>query len=129
MNRVIAIALLVAAALPLASAAEPETPGGRPHRVHALVHATVVPRPGERIEDATVVIRDGVFPPLHSTDTQLQWDTLHVDIFEQPEHRRDLLDATGRQTVPCLRIEDPSGNAQWMHESADIVTFLEQQAG
>lgn len=26
---------------------------------HAIVHATVVPRPGERVDDATIVVRDG----------------------------------------------------------------------
>ncbi len=29
-------------------------------RWHAIVHATAIPEPGERIEDATIVLRDGV---------------------------------------------------------------------
>ena len=30
------------------------------YRVHALIHATVVTRPGETLEDATIVLRDGL---------------------------------------------------------------------
>lgn len=38
----------------------PDSPGGRPHRVHALVGAKVVLRPGEVLESGTIVVRDGV---------------------------------------------------------------------
>jgi glutathione S-transferase len=48
------------------------------------------------------------------------------DIHQQPRHREELVGATGRQMVPCLRIEGPSG-ARWMHESADIVRYLERE--
>jgi len=41
-----------------------DAPVRGPHKVdprwHALVHATLVPRPGESVEDATVVLREGV---------------------------------------------------------------------
>jgi glutathione S-transferase len=46
------------------------------------------------------------------------------DILESPERRRELALATGRQTVPCLRIESENGGVRWMHESRDIVEYL-----
>ena len=51
------------------------------------------------------------------------------DIDESPEHREELVQATGRATVPCLRIEDPTGEVRWMHESEDIIDYLEQRFG
>ena len=48
------------------------------------------------------------------------------DIHKNPSYRDELVAATGRQTVPCLRIEGASG-ARWMHESADIVRYLERE--
>ena len=48
------------------------------------------------------------------------------DILAHPGHRRELVEATGRRTVPCLRIEDPSGEVRWMHESLDIAAWLER---
>ncbi|RMH24064.1 MAG: hypothetical protein D6693_10380, partial [Planctomycetota bacterium] len=62
-----ALGAVTAAALVLTLApdapAQPAPPAGireNPARWHALVGATVIPAPGERIENATVVIRDGV---------------------------------------------------------------------
>jgi glutaredoxin len=60
---------------------------------------------------------------------RLQVDVELRDIRTEPRYREDLLAATGRTTVPCLRIEEERGKPRWMHESADIVTFLEQQFG
>jgi glutathione S-transferase len=59
---------------------------------------------------------------------------LHVDlelrdVRNQPSFREELVAATGRGTVPCLRIEEDSGKSRWMHESADIIAFLEQHFG
>ncbi len=54
---------LLASALLLSAARADDpadSPGGAPHRVHALVGATVVPRPGLRLERATVILRDGL---------------------------------------------------------------------
>lgn len=42
-----------------------------------------------------------------------------------PEYEAELKAATGRATVPCLRIES-EGQEQWMHESDDIVEYLHQ---
>ena len=38
----------------------PTSPGGVPGRVHALIGADIVPRPGERIEGGVVLVRDGL---------------------------------------------------------------------
>jgi glutathione S-transferase len=48
------------------------------------------------------------------------------DIQAQPKYRDELVAATGRQMVPCLRIES-GGKARWMHESADIIRYLETE--
>jgi glutaredoxin len=47
------------------------------------------------------------------------------DIQKQSKYREELVAATGKQMVPCLRIEPPAGASRWMHESADIVRYLE----
>lgn len=56
-------------------------------------------------------------------------DALHIegiemrDILMDREHRHDLIEATGRGTVPCLVID-----GRYMHESADIVRWLRERA-
>lgn len=45
------------------------------------------------------------------------------DVLETPEHRRELVRARGRGTVPVLRIEDEDG-VRWTAESRDIVRWL-----
>jgi glutathione S-transferase len=44
----------------------------------------------------------------------------------EPKWRAELVSATGKQMVPCLRIE-AGGVARWMHESADIIRYLETE--
>ena len=46
------------------------------------------------------------------------------DINERSTRRRELVEATGRSMVPCLRIESAAGEVEWMHESRDIVAYL-----
>lgn len=48
------------------------------------------------------------------------------DIRSHEAHREELVAATGRTTVPVLRIEQTDGKVQWLPESLDIVRFLEQ---
>ncbi|MED5262002.1 MAG: glutaredoxin [Myxococcota bacterium] len=50
------------------------------------------------------------------------------DIDTDADARRDLQAATGRETVPCLRIDDSTGAPRWLHESAAIIEFLEESA-
>jgi len=48
------------------------------------------------------------------------------DIFENPQHRADLIEARGRATVPVLRITSPDGEDRWMPQSRDILRYLEK---
>jgi glutaredoxin len=57
-------------------------------------------------------------------------EALDLDIefrntIENPEYQRDVAEATGRTTVPVLRIESEDGAVRWMPESADIMAYLE----
>jgi len=47
-----------------------------------------------------------------------------MEIFDEPRHREDLVDARGRATVPVLRITAPDGEQRLMPESRDIVRYL-----
>ena len=49
------------------------------------------------------------------------------DVRADAQHMGDLRAATGRSTVPVLRIEEDGGQVRWMPESLDIVAYLEQQ--
>jgi glutathione S-transferase len=51
------------------------------------------------------------------------------DVTSQPELRRDIIEATGRRTVPVLRIVHADGREQWMFESRDIVRYLHERFG
>jgi glutaredoxin len=60
-------------------------------------------------------------------------DSLGLDIelrntLETPEYLEELIRATGRTTVPVLRIESQEGEVRWMPESADIIEYLEELA-
>ena len=48
------------------------------------------------------------------------------DIHQDSEHLQALLNATGRQTVPCLRITE-GGEDRWMHESSAIIEYLQER--
>ncbi len=58
--------------------------------------------------------------------SRLQLELELRDIQREPKYRDELVTATGKQMVPCLRIEN-GGSARWMHESADIVRYLETE--
>lgn len=49
------------------------------------------------------------------------------DTLVDREAAHELVEATGRRTVPVLRIDEPDGAVRWMPESADIVAYLEQR--
>jgi glutaredoxin len=44
-------------------------------------------------------------------------------------HADALLEATGRRTVPVLRIDDEDGETRWMPESVEIVAYLQERFG
>lgn len=62
------------------------------------------------------------------TIARLELEVKLRDIDTDADARRDLLEATGRETVPCLRIEDSPGVSSWLHESAAIEEFLAERA-
>ncbi len=51
------------------------------------------------------------------------------DVLAEPDRLQELVEATGRRTVPCLKIESEDGSVEWMHESRDIVSYLESLPG
>lgn len=50
------------------------------------------------------------------------------DTMRDDEANEALFDATGRETVPVLRIEQRDGSVRWMPESLDIVRYLKERA-
>ena len=51
------------------------------------------------------------------------------NIWQSGEAERELLQATGRHTVPVLRIVDGGGDNRWLPESGDIIRYLEDKYG
>jgi len=51
------------------------------------------------------------------------------DIHADTEHRKALIAARGRATVPVLRIASPGGEERWMPESRDIIRYLKTTYG
>lgn len=51
------------------------------------------------------------------------------DIDAQASFRDELQAATGRATVPCLRMVSDAGEVSWQHESRDIIAALQGFAG
>jgi len=49
------------------------------------------------------------------------------NIQQSHQHRIDLHRGGKKTQVPCLRIEQANGEAQWLYESDDIIYFLAQQ--
>lgn len=49
------------------------------------------------------------------------------DAQHDERHRADLLQGGGEVKVPCLRYTDAQGQVQWMYESADIISYLQQR--
>jgi glutaredoxin 2 len=61
-------------------------------------------------------------------------ESLGLDIplrntMREDEHNDAVRAATGRETVPVLRIESKDGSVRWMPESLDIVRFLNERYG
>ena len=63
-----------------------------------------------------------VFPAIE----QLGGDVELRDILAEPQHGQELVEATGRTTVPCLRIESDDDSVEWLHESRDIIRYLQE---
>ena len=61
-------------------------------------------------------------------------DSLGIEVplrntMQDGDHREAVRAATGRGTVPVLRIEEPNGEIEWLSESADIVRYLISRFG
>ena len=68
----------------------------------------------------------------YCTRVRIAMDELGVepelrDVYADAQHRAELLDATGRLTVPVLRVEQDEGEVIWMPESRDIVRYLQER--
>ena len=50
-----------------------------------------------------------------------------VDAKRCETSKQELVEGGGKLKVPCLRIEENSGDVHWMYESSDIISFLEDQ--
>ncbi len=48
------------------------------------------------------------------------------NINQKNNFREELIREGGKRTVPCLRIEKPDGEVQWLYESKDVVVHLQQ---
>ncbi|MCP4903778.1 MAG: glutaredoxin [bacterium] len=46
------------------------------------------------------------------------------DTLRNVDHRNAVVEATGRGTVPVLRIDAGDGRAEWLPESTEIVRYL-----
>ncbi len=51
------------------------------------------------------------------------------NIWQEPAFEKELVSATGRTTVPVLKINQDGGDARWMPESSDIVNYIQSNAG
>ncbi len=48
------------------------------------------------------------------------------NINQKNNYREELIREGGKRTVPCLRIENPDGEVQWLYESNDVIAYLKQ---
>lgn len=55
---------------------------------------------------------------------RLSLDIERRDAQGKGRHRDDLVANGGRAMVPCLRINDASGNSRWLYESGAIIAYL-----
>ena len=46
---------------------------------------------------------------------------------ENPAYAEELLAGGGLLKVPCLRIDNGNNDIEWLYESSDIITYLEQR--
>lgn len=49
------------------------------------------------------------------------------DVKRSAQAKEELLSGGGDLKVPCLRIDNGADHIQWMYESTDIISYLEQR--
>ena len=52
-----------------------------------------------------------------------------LDAQHEGKNRNDLLSGGGKAKVPCLKITDQAGQAQWLYESGEIINYLRGRFG
>ncbi len=52
-----------------------------------------------------------------------------IDIKRCETSRKELINHGGKLKVPCLKIEKPGENIQWLYESSAIINYIYQSAG
>lgn len=63
------------------------------------------------------------------TVNELQLDVEVRDVTLHPSLRNEIREATGRRTVPVMRMTYEDGREEWMFESRDIAAYLRQRFG
>ena len=84
----------------------------------ASAHASLTPEEREEARRLRMVI----FEEMGKVPVEVR------DIDSDVVAREQLQAATGRTTVPCLRIESEGSAVTWMHESRDIIGYLREVA-
>ena len=64
-------------------APRPNGPFQRAHRCHALTGADVLIRPGERVNNATIIIRDGIIEAIREEDGELLGEERLIKLLKQ----------------------------------------------
>ncbi len=50
-----------------------------------------------------------------------------VDAKRCESSKKELVEGGGKLKVPCLRIEENTGEVRWMYESSEIISYLEDK--
>lgn len=61
---------------------------------------------------------------------ELRRHALHIELRDaknDSKHKEELIAEGGKHKVPCLRIDDGSGDAKWLYESDEIIKFLKAE--
>jgi glutaredoxin len=51
------------------------------------------------------------------------------DAQHDARHKAELLQGSGRDQVPCLKVTDANGQVQWIKDSGVIISYLNQRFG
>lgn len=51
------------------------------------------------------------------------------DAQHDAQHKAELLQGSGRDQVPCLKVTGADGQVQWIKESGTIISYLNQRFG
>jgi len=51
------------------------------------------------------------------------------DAQHDASHKAELLQGSGRDQVPCLKVTDANGQVQWIKDSGVIISYLSQRFG